>query len=63
MLDPKENCISLIVEAHNGLGSLYMGNIYSIEADVLEKYDIKAAVSALKGDPSILGLDIVAFIY
>lgn len=59
MLDPKENCISCVIESQNGFGSLYIGSIYSIEADIIEKYNIKAAVSAIKNDPSLNFLDIV----
>ena len=61
MLDPKENCISCVIESQNGFGSLYIGSIYSIEADILEKYNIKAAVSAIKNDPSLNFIDIVNY--
>jgi hypothetical protein len=59
MFDPKENCITCVIHSPTGIGSLYIGNIYSIEADIIEKYNIKAAVSAIKADPSLTFIDIV----
>jgi hypothetical protein len=59
MLDPKVNCIDCVMEPTDERGGLFIGSVYSTEADIIEKYNIKAVVSVMAGEDQVAYLKIV----